>query len=251
MTHTTRTLIISMILMMVLSFNIKAQENPEEYRKTIEMADSYFTKGDYINAKASYQIAIRLAPDQQYPKDRLQQSLDMIKVQMYQNSQYTQKIQVADDLFSKKDYTNALNYYQEALTILPGDVYASGKIQEISRMQVDTQKLEENYQKSITNGDKLLKEGKLEQALAEFKNALSLKPSEVYPREKASQIETQIAEKLKISDEHQAAMRDADLAISRNKYDEAITLLEKAIHLMPGEPLPKQKLAEAQNQKLS
>lgn len=187
-----------MILSALLTITVNAQENPEEYRKTIEMADSYFTKGDYINAKASYQIAIRLAPSEQYPKDRLQQSLDMIKVQMYQNSQYTQKIQVADDLFNKKDFENALKYYQDALTILPGDVYASGKIQEINRTQIDSQKLEENYQKSILNGDKLFKEGKLDQALTEYKNASSLKPSESYPKEIINQIETQISEKTKL-----------------------------------------------------
>ncbi|NTV83213.1 MAG: hypothetical protein HGA23_02800, partial [Bacteroidales bacterium] len=139
MTYLYKTFFISMILLFVFSLSAQTQDNPDEYRKTIEMADSYFTKGDYINAKASYQIAIRLGPNEQYPKDRLQQSLDMIKVQMYQNSLYTQKIQVADELFKKPDFEGALKYYQEALTILPGDVYASGKIQEINRNQVDSE----------------------------------------------------------------------------------------------------------------
>ncbi len=111
MTHAYRTLIILLIFIFATGLNAIAQETNDEYRKTIEMADSYFTKGDYINAKASYQIAVRLAPNEQYPKDRLQQSLDMIKVQMYQNSLYTQKIQVADDYFRNQDIENALRYF--------------------------------------------------------------------------------------------------------------------------------------------
>jgi tetratricopeptide (TPR) repeat protein len=250
MIHPFKTIFISLILLF-LTISAIAQDKPDEYKKTIEMADSYFTKGDYINAKASYQIAIRLAPNEQYPKDRLQQSLDMIKVQMYQNGQYTQKIQVADEYYNKKDFDNALKYYQEALTILPGDVYASGKVQEITRNKSDSQQLDASYQKSITNADKFLKDGKLEQALAEYKNASGFKPSESYPKEKALVIDSLISEKKHINDEYQSALRDADLAVSRNKYDEAIQLLQKAITLMPDDPLPKQKLAETQNLKTS
>ena len=144
---------ITLLLVLALSAPVYAQVDADEYRKTIEMADSYFSKGDYINAKASYQIAVRLAPDEQYPKDRLQQSLDMIKVQMYQNNLYTQKIQIADELYGKKDLAGALPYYQEALTILPGDVYASAKIQEINRSLTDARQIEADYNKSITLSD--------------------------------------------------------------------------------------------------
>jgi tetratricopeptide (TPR) repeat protein len=249
MTRFIKTFFISMILLWLVPLTTFSQDNSAEYSKTIEMADSYFSRGDYINAKASYQIAVRLAPNEQYPKDRLQQSLDMIKVQMYQNSLYTQKIQVADELFNKQDFDNALKYYQEALTILPGDVYASGKIQEINRNKMDTKQVEENYLKNITAGDKFFKENKLDQALTEYQSAAALKPSEAYPKEQVNRIQTLISEKKQVADEFQAAMRDAELAITRNKYDEAITLLEKAIHLVPNDPLPKQKLAEAQNLK--
>jgi len=226
-----------------------AQENADEYRKTIEMADSYFTKGDYINAKASYQIAVRLAPEDQYPKDRLQQSLDMIKVQMYQNSLYQQKIQLADDLLGKNDLEAALKTYQEALVILPGDSYAGGKVQEISKNMTDAKLLEENFQNSIIKGDQFLKEGKLENALTEYRNASSLKPAEIYPKEKAGQVEKLLAEKKAITGDYDSFLQAADLAVSRNKYGEAISNLEQAIMLKPDETIPKQKLAEALNLK--
>ncbi len=175
-----------LVFTLVFTFAGHTQENADEYRKTIEMADSYFTKGDYINAKASYQIAVRIAPEEQYPKDRLKQSLDMIKAQMYQNSLYTQKIQVADELYNKKDLDAALKVYQEALTILPTDAYANGRIQEIAKIQEQARQLELNYQASISNADQFLTEGKLNQALKEYRNAAALKPAEAYPGEQAA-----------------------------------------------------------------
>ncbi|HPI85625.1 MAG TPA: histone H1-like repetitive region-containing protein [Bacteroidales bacterium] len=243
------TLVTLIIFLLLRAIPAISQTDMEQYSKTIQMADNYFSKGDYINAKASYQIAVKLAPDEQYPKDRLQQSLDMIKVQMYQNSLYTQQIQLADEFFGKKDFDNALKYYQEALTILPGDVYASGKIQEINMTRANNQQTEEDYIKAITAADKLFKEGKLESSLAEYRRAVELKPSETYPKEKAIEVEALIAKGKKITDEYELALQDAELALSRNDYETAVQKLEAAIRLMPGDPLPKQKLAEAQNLK--
>jgi len=243
------TLVTLIIFLLLRAIPAISQTDMEQYSKTIQMADNYFSKGDYINAKASYQIAVKLAPDEQYPKDRLQQSLDMIKVQMYQNSLYTQQIQLADEFFGKKDFDNALKYYQEALTILPGDVYASGKIQEINMTRANNQQTEEDYIKAITAADKLFKEGKLEGSLAEYRRAVELKPSETYPKEKAIEVEALIAKGKKITDEYELALQDAELALSRNDYETAVQKLEAAIRLMPGDPLPKQKLAEAQNLK--
>ncbi len=251
MTYRYKTVFVTLILLAFIAFTGHAQENTDEYKKTIESADNYFSKGDYINAKASYQIAVRLAPNEQYPKDRLQQSLDMIKVQMNISSLYSQKIQLADDLFDKKDFEGALKVYQEALTIIPGDNYATGKIQEISKSLSDARILEENYQKNIINGDKLLKEGNLEKALAEYQSASKLKPAETYPKEKINQIEKQVAESKTISGAYETALQSADQAISHNKYDEAINYLDSAIKLKPDETLPRQKLAEAQNLKTS
>jgi len=244
-----KTAFVSLIFLFIYAIAGQAQDNSDEYRKTIEMADNYFNKGDYINAKASYQIAARLAPEEQYPKDRLKQSLDMIKVQMSQNTLYTQRIQIADDLFNKNDLESALKVYQEALTLLPGDAYASGRILEINKKKDDARLLEENYQNSMTNGDLFLKDLQLEKALAEYRKASSLKPTEAIPKEKAIQVEKLIAQNKSISGDYENILKEADLAISRNKYDDAINLLEQAIQLKPEENQTKQKLAETKNLK--
>jgi tetratricopeptide (TPR) repeat protein len=249
MTFRSKAGLIFLVFICLFAFQGFAQENADEYRKTIEMADTYFSKGDYINAKASYQIAVRLAPEEQYPKDRLQQSLDMIKAQMYQNSLYTQKIQLADDLLGKNDLEGALRTYQEALAILPGDSYATGKVQAITNNMAGAKLTEENYQKSITKGDQLFKDGNLENALTEYRNAASLKPAETYPKEKVAQVEKTLADRKNLAGTYESLMQAADVAISHNKYDEAITNLEQAVKLKPDDTAAATKLADAKKMK--
>jgi hypothetical protein len=62
MTFRHKQVFVTLVFLIVFAWPGYTQDNPDEYRKTIESADSYFSKGDYINAKASYQIVVRLAP---------------------------------------------------------------------------------------------------------------------------------------------------------------------------------------------
>ena len=251
MTYRYKTVFVTFIFLIAITLVGHAQDNTDEYGKTIEMADNYFSRGDYINAKASYQIAVRLAPSEQYAKDRLQQSLDMIKVQMYQNTLYTQKIQIADNFYDKQDMEAALKTYEEALKLLPGDVHATERIRKITGNQIDSKLLDENYQNCIVNGDLFLKGLQLENALAEYRKASALKPAEAIPKEKAMLVEKLIAESKAATSDYEKALQEADLAISHNKYDEAISLLESAIRLKPDESQPKAKLAETQKLKIA
>jgi tetratricopeptide (TPR) repeat protein len=213
-----KTGLVFLFFIFAFAFSGYSQVTSDEYRKTIEMADSYFSKGDYINAKASYQIAVRLAPGEQYPKDRLQQSLDGIKAQMYQNSLYQQKIRVADDLLGKNDLEAALKTYQEALLILPGESYATSRVQEITNTIAGAKVTEENY-RSIIKGDQLVKDGKLEDAISEYKSS-SLKYSGNYPKDKITQLAKLTGKPCRHLRKPHAA---ADEAISHNKYDDAIS----------------------------
>lgn len=240
---------ISLIFLLFIAVHAFSQADSEEYRKTLEMADGYFAKGDYINAKASYQIAIKMAPDDQYPKDRLQQTLGLIKVQMQQNALYAEKIMVADDLYKQKDYAGAIAAYKSALDFLPGDTYAMGRINDMEKTMADAAQAEVDYKNSIADGDKLYADGKLDESLAEYKKASALKPEETYPKQKISEIEKILSDQKQVAGSYEKAMADADLAIQKKKYDEAIAQLEIATKLKPDEALPKQKLTEVEKLK--
>ncbi len=238
-----------LILITIVHCPLLIQAQNDEYRKTLEMADNYFAQGDYINAKASYQIAVRLAPEDSYPKEMLQQSLAMIRQQMSQSALYSEKIVVADELYAQKDHTGALKFYQDALNFLPGDTYATGKIAEINNTLKENREREELYANAIGAADQYLKAGKFEEALAEFKKASGIKPAEEYPKSQAAQIEKQLAEQKALAGDYESAIAAADEALKRNKFDEAIRQLQQAAALKPEESLPEEKLAEVSQRK--
>ena len=85
-----RLLLLTVILLGVMpSF---AQSVDDQYQKAIESADAYFEKEDYLNAKASYQVASQLKPDEQYPKDRLRESINLLRVQMEKMAEFNDKM---------------------------------------------------------------------------------------------------------------------------------------------------------------
>ncbi|MBW6460258.1 MAG: hypothetical protein K0B08_06750 [Bacteroidales bacterium] len=240
-----------LLFMLVVAFGqpVFTQASPEEYRKTIEMADGYFARGDYINAKASYQLAVRMAPEDAYPKERLQLSLDKIREQMQLNIQYTAKIVMADEFYQQNDKERALKIYQEALQILPDDTYGAGRVDEISRHLAKIREEEEDYLNSLAAGDQYLSAMKYEEALVEYQKAAAIKPAEAYPSDRITQLEAQIAEQNALASDYDGALKAAEAAISRSRFDDAILQLEQARAINPEATFPKKRLAEVRKMK--
>jgi tetratricopeptide (TPR) repeat protein len=240
-------------LLLVLSlfiFSIAPAQIPgDDYKKTIEMADKYFAAGDYINAKASYQYAIKLGPEEQYPKDKLQETLGLLKVQLEMNILYTQKILLADDLFKSKDYSNALKAYQGALDILPGDQYASGQIKMIESLLRDQKQNDEQYALNIKDGDDYFTKKEYEKAVESFRKANGLKPDEAYPKQRIKEIGALINEKDKTASQYEKALLNAEDMVSHKNYEQAIEQLETAMQLQPAETFPPKRLAEVRKLK--
>lgn len=244
---------LSLLFLLLLSLakvtTVFPQDNPDEFSKTIRMADTYFAKGDFINAKASYQLAVKLAPEDTYARQRLQLSLDKIKEQMQLSALFTEKVLLADELYDKQDLEGALQVYRSALAILPGDTYAAGRVDEIVTTLNERQLKEENYARNIALGDQYRKEGNLKASLDEFKAASALKPSESYPKEQITTLEKMIAEQRMLANDYESAIEAAEIALQRKRFDEAILQLEKAIQLRPDDNVARDKLAEAQASK--
>ena len=53
----------------------------DDYRKTVASGDNYFREKDYLNAKNAYQYALDLVPGDQYAKEKLNQTMELIRSQ--------------------------------------------------------------------------------------------------------------------------------------------------------------------------
>jgi len=132
-----------------------AEENRKknEYQKALTSGDTYFNAKDYLNAKASYQVAIDNLPDDTLAKEKLRKTMNLLRSQKAQNILYDVAVASADKLFQAKDYERARAEYENASKILPQEQYPRDKINEIIKSQIDKQVNDELYAKAISNGD--------------------------------------------------------------------------------------------------
>ena len=92
-------------------------------------------------------------------------------------------------MFTDKKYSEALEPYQRASKIKPSEKYPQDQIAEINQQIADQKKLDEDYQKLITDADTQLKAGKYDEARSLYTNAGALETSEKLPKDKIAEID--------------------------------------------------------------
>lgn len=221
-----------------------SSDNEKAYKETIATANQYFAGKDYINAKASYQYAVKLKPDDPYSKEMLQKTMELLRSRMELIGQYDAAIRLADEAFRKENYDEAIEKYREAERIMPDETYPTQKIEEISTISNTRKKLEEDYASAIRNGDQLFGVKKMEEAKVEYEKALTLKPEEAYPKERIDEIAGLIVEMEHADNAYSEAITAADRLFSLKYYDQAKAGYEKALIFKPGDPYSSSKLKE-------
>jgi len=235
-----------------------------KYEAAIAKADKAMTAKDYTNAKAGYTEASGIKTAEQYPKDKIaeinkilaelaskeQAEKDRLAKEKELNDKYTAAIGKGDAALGKKDYTSAKNSYTEALGFKPAEQYPKDKLAEIEKALAENSKaaeLDAKYKAAITKADAALKAKTYEAAKAGYNEALAIKSSEQYPKDKLSEIDALLAKDAsakELNDKYNAAIAKADAAFKSKSYDDAKSGYNEALGFKAAETYPKTKLAE-------
>ncbi|MFZ4523016.1 MAG: hypothetical protein ACOYNC_15000 [Bacteroidales bacterium] len=219
--------------------------NPQdEGQKLIASGDAYFKAKDYLNAKAAYQQAVSNNPNDLVAKDKLRQTLDLLRSQKAQNILFDVAVASADKLFQAGEYDKAKLEYENAGKLLPGDPYPKNKINEIIKIQVDTQVKNEEYGKAIASADKYFLLKNYQDALLGFKKAISIKPDEKYPQDKVVELTTLLAAQKARDDAYNKAILIADQLFKSVQYPESVKSYKDALVIKPEQAYPKEKIKE-------
>jgi len=223
---------------------VQQDKTNEQFATLIQSADKYFIAKDYLNAKATYQLALDLKPDDAYARGRMNETMTLLRSQKATNILYDVALAAADKLFQAKDYEKAKVEYEKAGQILPNETYPKEKINEIIKIQVDAQVRDELYAAAITKADNFYNSKKYQSALTEYKNALKQKPDEQYPQDRIKEL-TDLLGAQKAKDEaYLKAIAMADQLFAEKQYTEARTAYTDAGKLKPLEPYPPSKIKE-------
>ncbi len=237
--------VLFLFVLVVLSVQtIQAQSTDDKYNTAIEKADEYFAGKDYINAKASYQLALRFKPDAEYPKKQIEKTLELLRKQMELSAEYAEFIQQADEMYESDKLAEARLIYKKALDVLPDKKYPQEQIHAIDSIKSHRQKMRRDYQNAMDKGNKLFDEGNYKDALDEFKTALEIFPEYNHIKEKTEETETLIYEQEKKENDYNIAMQNANFFLQKKNYQSALQEFKKAAAIFPDKKKPQEIIEE-------
>lgn len=249
----------------------KEKEINEKYAAAVAKADKAFAAKSYDEAKTGYNEALGIKPAEAYPKTKIAEIDKAIadaaakdaaeKARLAKEKEIAEKYAAAiskgDAAFSSKDYANAKAAFNEATTLKASEQYPKDKIKEIDQLiakEMSAKQLEDKYNAAIAKGDKALSAKDYVTAKAGYSEALALKGSEQYPKDKLAEVDKALAdaaaEKEKLAKEkeletkYKAAVAKGDAALKLKTYDAAKSAYNEALTLKSGEQYPKDKIAE-------
>ncbi len=239
----------------------------------IAQADVQFTSKDWKAAIASYQTALDLMPEENYPVLQINKAEQELKLLASREENYQAALTKANNLRDLNNYAGAKKAYEEALTYGPDESYPkeqlalmNTKLAELAAAETARKKaemerlaaLQAKYDAAIAEADKLLEAKSFVEAKAKFNAAKELKPEESYPIQKLNQIAALIAseEAARLAAEQAKAERAEKLAAFNQQIKQADSFFEEgnweaakkkyldALELLPNEAKPKERIAE-------
>ncbi len=223
----------------------------KNYQLAVSSGDSLFNLEDYESAKAQYNLALTLKPNEQYPQSKLEIIDDIYaKRKAEMQKQYASIVKKGDSLLQTLNLDGAKKQYELALSIWPDDQYPQSKLKEIEKKAeelAEKQKLKMQYDAIIAEADKLYRNGQYELAIAKYKEAQVLGAISDYPEARIKEIQQVMADAQKakqINESYNKQIMLANRLKQQDKLEEAKKAYQAAAEIKPAESLPKEQIAE-------
>ncbi|RLD63804.1 MAG: hypothetical protein DRJ01_02725 [Bacteroidetes bacterium] len=233
------------------------QNKKNEYNKTVKEADNLFFEKEYNQSKMQYEKALKILPDENYPKQKINELIELIasaqrekKSRRELQKQYNEIISNADKFFNSKKYNVAKDLYNQAISILPKEQYPKTKINDINTI-LDNLKKEKiaSYNKIIKIADNYFNNENYEQAKLMYNKALSLLSNKVYPKNQLTQILKILEQKkyeqqkqLMIDQDYKNAINEADKFYNSADYVSAKAKYKTALNIKPNQKYPQDRI---------
>ena len=244
----------------------------ERYDAKITEADAFYEDRSYNDAKASYQAALTVIPDDSYALgmiariDEIVNSSEYLKIQNDKaklDSNFANFMGKGETAEAQKNYEQALSYYSKALELKPNNAEALAKKQNAENMilYAEQQRKEQErlaaaeaekqrkaqIQNLINTGNQQITDKKYADAENTFNQLLVLDPNNATATEKLGVIAGFYEEiqRQKVEN-YNNAMAEGRYAMDSWNYAEAIRQYNIALTNKPGDEAATQQLALAQ-----
>ena len=181
---------------------VAAKENDRKYLIIIESAKSLFKQGKYSTAKYFYSKAHELKPGEREPLEgiaSINKKLFAIEESKSDSAEYVAVLATADNFANLKRWDSALVMYRKAASLRPQEYYPPQQIKyvqsEIAKLK--TLALEAKFNNAMARADKAVKEKRYKEALAAYKEALTVHPNNQYAIDRAKILAYQVEQQKK------------------------------------------------------
>ncbi len=227
-----------------------------EYNEEIAKADKFFEKEKLVIARHHYQAAIKIKPDETYPKKQLKEIDKLIEILKNpeklnkarlakREKDYSILIKKGDNNFEAKHYTVAKIMYKRALKLFQRE-YPKQQLDEITKLVKEGRiaLLTEAYEEAITKGDNALNNNEYGVAKFYYRKAMAMAKNEDYPRQQLKEIKLRLKEEKETEKQiaYNKAIKKADKNLKQGDKGMARFYYKKALRLQPKADYPVQQL---------
>ena len=228
----------------------------KNYAAKITEGEKFTISKEYTKALAAYEAAKIIKPSESVPTVKIEELKKIIAEQ----TATLGKEQLFKDYMSKgatsqnaKNYQQALDNYQSALGIKPGDQLAQEKITEVKRL-IEEQKnsaksaqdKKEKFGVLIAEADALFKSTSYAESGAKYAEALVIDPSSNYAKKQLNESNRRkyAADAARSDEEFNSLVKLADDAFSTKSFEKAQESYRKALDIKPNNPYVSSKIKE-------
>ena len=218
---------IAVFFLMFLGFTTFAQK-VTTYDEAIIFGDNSYAKANLLDAKAYYQLAIKLKPGDDYAKNKILLIVEKMKTARVAEDEYYDIIDLADELYDKNNLVEAIAQYRRALKIIPADEYALTKVREIIKFQTNEKEKIESFGKAMEAGRFYITEKDYDKAINSFREAAG-----IFPDKDAPISELNVVNNLKAEYEQKLVLvnqkiEEAEKYLMIKNYSEALKIYTEA-----------------------
>lgn len=226
--------------------------------KLITEGNTAFGKNDLTTAKSKFEEVLTNDSGNTIATAKLKEinsKLDAAKGQAEKDAQFETLKKEGMALATAKKYNEAKIKLQQAVDMKP-DAAISQKIKDIDdilKAEQAKSSAEENYKRILSEASTLESSKNYDGAIAKYKEALTLKPTEVLPKTKITELEKlkkeaagqsqAEAQKTALYNSH---MTNGAKNLSEKKYKQALTDFQNALSVKPGDSNAQGKISEVQ-----
>lgn len=225
-------------MLMALTFTVliggtASAQQATTFDEAILYADKKLAESKLLDAKAYYQQALKIKPDDEYSISQINKIVDKMKSAMAAEDEYYDFIDLGDVLLDQNKLDRAIEQYKKAIALVPDDVYALGKIQEIEEFQNNEKEKIENFDRAIEAGKVYLDDREFDKAIEEFTNAAGIFPDKESPMKELGRAKTLKEEYLERQNRFDVKYEEADRYFMIKNYSESLKLFKEAEEIMP------------------